>query len=235
MTTAIILAAGTDRRFEMDIPKQFVNVNNRPLVVYTLECFEKHPEIDEIIVSCLDGWQELVRAYASQFNITKLKNIISGGRNAQESTYKALKHIGEYAKADDIVVIHDSIRPLVTPDVISRSIAECKNAGMGVAATNVMDNIMRSDNHIDGNISIDRDDIMKIQTPQTFTYGYISEIHERAMREGVVGFWDNSSLLTNLGEKVHFSEGSGRNHKINTVDDLELFKIVYRAIQDENK
>ncbi len=233
MTTAIILAAGTDRRFEMDIPKQFVNVNNRPLVVYTLECFEKHPEIDEIIVACLDGWQELVRAYATQFEISKLKSIITGGSNAQESTHKVLQFMKDTHDVNDIVVIHDSIRPLVTDEIITRSIDECKKNGMGVAATNVMDNIMRSDNKHDGNVSIDRDEIMKIQTPQTFRYGYISDIHERAVREGVVGFWDNSSLLTNLGEKVHFSEGSGRNHKINTVDDLELFKVIYKMTQEE--
>ncbi|MBP9996341.1 MAG: 2-C-methyl-D-erythritol 4-phosphate cytidylyltransferase [Lachnospiraceae bacterium] len=233
MTTAIILAAGTDRRFGMDIPKQFVNVNNRPLVVYTLERFEHHEQIDEIIVACLDGWQELVRAYATQFGISKLKNIITGGRNAQESTHKVLQFMKDTHDVNDIVVIHDSIRPLVTDEIITRSIDECKKNGMGVAATNVMDNIMRSDNKHDGNVSIDRDEIMKIQTPQTFRYGYISDIHERAVREGIVGFWDNSSLLTNLGEKVHFSEGSGRNHKINTVDDLELFKVIYKMTQEE--
>lgn len=78
MNVALILAGGTDSRFKMDIPKQFVNVNNRPVIVYTLEIFQKHSEIDEIIVSCLDGWQEVVRVYGKQFNITKLKDIIPG-------------------------------------------------------------------------------------------------------------------------------------------------------------
>lgn len=91
MNTALILAGGRDTRFKMDIPKQFVNVNNRPVIVYTLEIFQNHPDIDEIIVTCLDGWQEMVRVYGRQFNITKLKEIITGGRDAQESTYRGLE------------------------------------------------------------------------------------------------------------------------------------------------
>jgi len=86
MTTALILAAGVDNNFKMNIPKQFVNVNNRPIIVYTLEVFQKHPDIDEIVVICLDGWQEMVRVYGKQFNITKLTEILPGGKDAQEST-----------------------------------------------------------------------------------------------------------------------------------------------------
>ena len=135
MNIALILAGGTDSRFKMDIPKQFVNVNNRPIIVYTLEAFQNHPEIDEIIVTCLDGWQEMVRAYGKQFNISKLKNIISGGRDAQESTYKGLQQIKSKMDKGDIVVVHDAIRPMVTEEIISKSIDMCRKKGMGVAAT----------------------------------------------------------------------------------------------------
>ena len=233
MNVALILAGGIDSRFSMDIPKQFVNVNNRPIIVYTLEAFQNHPEIDEIIVSCLDGWQELVRVYGKQFNITKLKGIISGGKDAQESTYKALKHIKSNMDQGDIVVIHDAIRPMVTEEIISKSIKMCRKKGMGVAATHIMDTIMHSEDGKEGYRSINRYQIMKVQTPQSFNYSLIMTLHERAIRENCIGAWDNSSMITALGEKVFFSEGSDINMKINTVEDVEMFKVLYRMKSPE--
>lgn len=228
MNTALILAGGVDSRFKMDIPKQFVNVNNRPVIVYTLEIFQNHPDIDEIIVICLDGWQEMVRVYGKQFNISKLTGIISGGKDAQESTYKGLQYLKDKMDQGDIVVIHDAIRPLVSKEIISKSIKMCQKKGMGVAATYIMDTIMHSENGKEGNQSINRYQIMKVQTPQAFDYKLIVELHERAIREKCMGAWDNSSMITNLGEKVYFSEGSDLNMKINTVEDVEMFKALYK-------
>lgn len=228
MNTALILAGGVDSRFKMDIPKQFVNVNNRPVIVYTLEIFQNHPDIDEIIVICLDGWQEMVRVYGKQFNISKLTGIISGGKDAQESTYKGLQYLKNKMDQGDIVVIHDAIRPLVSREIISKSIKMCQKKGMGVAATYIMDTIMHSENGKEGNQSINRYQIMKVQTPQAFDYKLIVELHERAIREKCMGAWDNSSMITNLGEKVYFSEGSDLNMKINTVEDVEMFKALYK-------
>lgn len=228
MNTALILAGGTDSRFKMDIPKQFVNVNNRPVIVYTLEAFQNHSEIDEIIVSCLDGWQEMVRVYGKQFNITKLKYIISGGKDAQESTYKGLQQIKNKMDQGDIIVIHDAIRPLVTEEIISKSIEMSRKKGMGVAATRIMDTIMHSGDGKEGYQSINRYEIMKVQTPQSFNYSLILSLHERAIREKCMGAWDNSSMITRLGEKVFFSEGSDLNMKINTLEDVEMFKALYK-------
>lgn len=233
MNTALILAGGTDSRFKMDILKQFVNVNNRPVIVYTLEVFQNHPEIDEIVVTCLEGWQEMVRVYGKQFNITKLKSIISGGKDAQESTYKGLQEIKNKMDQGDIVVIHDAIRPLVTEEIISKSMRMCRKKGMGVAATHIMDTIMHSGNGKEGYQSINRYEIMKVQTPQAFNYNLIMELHERAIREKCVGAWDNSSMITKLGEKVYFCEGSDLNMKINTVEDVEMFKALYKMKSQE--
>lgn len=233
MNTALILAGGIDVRFQMDIPKQFVNVNNRPVIVYTLEIFQKHPEIDEIVVCCLDGWQEMVRVYSRQFNISKLKEIVTGGKNAQESTYYGLSMLQDRMGKGDIVVIHDAIRPMVSARIISKSIQTCRKKGMGIAATYIMDNIMHSENENVGYRSINRYEIMKVQTPQAFDFQYIWNLHNRAIEEQCLGAWDNSSLLTNLGENVFFSEGSDLNIKINTVEDVEMFKALYRMKNPE--
>lgn len=233
MNIALILAGGVDARFKMDIPKQFVNVNNRPIIVYTLEIFQKHPDIDEIVVSCLDGWQEMVRVYGKQFNISKLSTIIPGGRDAQESTYHGLKELKDRMGSGDIVVVHDAIRPNVSEELISASIQSCRKQGMGVAATYIMDNIMHSQDGREGYESINRNRIMKVQTPQAFDFQYIWDMHNRALQEKSVGAWDNSSLLTSLGQKVYFSEGSDLNMKINTTEDVEMFKALYRMKHPE--
>lgn len=235
MTTALILAGGIDSRFKMSIPKQFVNVNNRPIIVYTLEIFQNHPEIDEIVVTCLDGWQEMVRVYGKQFNITKLKDIIPGGKDAQESTYHGLVHLQDRMAKGDVVVVHDAIRPMVSEEIISASIQMCRKNGMGVAATYIMDTIMHSEDGKEGYQSINRYRIMKVQTPQAFDFQYILEAHKRAIEQGCLGAWDNSSMLTNLGEKVYFSEGSDLNLKINTTEDVEMFKALYRMNHPEEK
>ena len=233
MITALILAGGVDGKFQMNIPKQFVNVHNRPIIVYTLEQFQKHPEIDEIVVSCLDGWQELVHAYAKQFNIAKCKHIITGGKDAQESTYRGLTLMEDKMSKGDVVVIHDAIRPLVSQEIISKSILMCRKKGMGVAATYIMDTIMHSEDGKEGYRSINRYEIMKVQTPQAFDFSYILDIHKKAIRKGITGAWDNSSMLTRMDEKVYFSEGSDRNLKINTVEEVEMFKALYQMQQND--
>lgn len=233
MNAAIILAGGTDARFQMDVPKQFINVNNRPLIVYTLETFQKHEDIDEIIVVCLNGWQEMVRVYAKQFRINKLTAILAGGKDAQESTYHGLKYFADRFGKGDIVVIHDAIRPMVTQEIISKSIRMCRKKGMGVAATYIMDSIMHSTNGKEGYKTINRYEIMKVQTPQAFDFSLILELHERAIEQGKLGAWDNSSMITGLGEKVVFSEGSDLNLKINTTEDVAMFRALYKMYQEE--
>lgn len=233
MNAAIILAGGTDARFQMDVPKQFINVNNRPLIVYTLEAFQKHEDIDEMIVICLDGWQEMVRVYAKQFHIGKLTAILPGGKDAQESTYHGLKYLEEKMGKGDIVVIHDAIRPMVTQEIISKSIQMCRKKGMGVAATYIMDSIMHSSNGKEGYETINRYEIMKVQTPQAFDFALILELHNRAIESGKLGAWDNSSMITGLGEKVVFSEGSDLNLKINTTEDVAMFRALYKMYREE--
>lgn len=237
MNSALILSAGTDNSFEMNVPKQFVNVNNRPIIVYTMERFQQHSEIDEIIVICLDGWQEMVKAYAKQFHITKLKAVLAGGGNAQQSAYYGLQYMQEQCGMGqgDIVVIHDAIRPMVSEELITKSMRMCRKRKMGVAAVRMMDAIIYTKNGISGSKSINRNEIVKIQTPQAFDFEYLWQMHCRAIREGKIGFWDNTGMLTSLGEEIYFSEGSGLNMKVNTAEDVAMFKALYKMNQEQKE
>ncbi|MBR3457103.1 MAG: 2-C-methyl-D-erythritol 4-phosphate cytidylyltransferase, partial [Selenomonadaceae bacterium] len=134
MTVAIIIAGGSGHRTGQDVPKQFLHVNNKPVLIYTLEAFQRHPQIDRIELVCIDGWHEVARAYAKQFNITKLEDVVSGGSTSQESIRNGVYALEGVCKEDDIVVIHDGIRPMLDESVLSDVIAKCQTYGNGVTA-----------------------------------------------------------------------------------------------------
>ena len=226
MNIALILAGGADPKFKLQVPKQFVNVDDRPIIVYTLQTFQRHPEIDEIAVVCLAGWQEMVKAYAKQFNITKLKHIVEGGGSGQESSWQGVKVLLEDHSEDDIIILHDSIRPLVTNEIISDCIRVCGSKGMGVAAVPSKETIMRSVDGKEGVENISRFSVMRIQTPQAFFLGNLAQIHEKAQQEGIHKEWEMSSVVAKLGRKVYFSQGSDVNIKVSTIEDVEMFKVL---------
>lgn len=227
MNIAVILAAGADPTFRMDIPKQFVNVYNRPIIVYTMQTFQNHPEIDAIMIACLKGWKNMVEAYAKQFHIDKMKWVIEGGRSGQETSKLAVDKLMELCSEDDIVVIHDAIRPLVSDEIISDSIHTCRKKGMGIAAVTSMDNVMMTDDGMTGRLSISRYAFRRIQTPQTYFLGRLKKAHEDALEKGIVHENDTNNMISRLGGNVNFSKGSDLNLKINTVEDVAMFKALY--------
>ena len=235
MNIALILAGGTDPRFQMNLPKQFVNVYNRPIIVYTLEAFQKHNDIDAIMVACLDGWQEMVKAYAKQFNITKLKWVIPGGHDGQASARNGILALKDECRNDDIIIVHDSIRPFVSQEIITDSIRVCRQQGMGVAAVRTMDTVMRTPDGKIGTESISRYAIVRIQTPQAYRVDCLLDIHNKAIEAGIVGEVDTNSVASRLGETIYFSKGSDLNLKINTVEDVEMFKALYKMQKETEK
>lgn len=233
MNIALILAGGMDPRFQMNIPKQFVNVYNRPVIVYTMEVFQKHKEIDAIAVACLNGWQEMVKAYGRQFNITKLKWILPGGGDGQSSARNGIMGLKEECCKDDIIILHDAIRPFVSEEIISDSIRVCRLHGMGVAAVRTMDTIMKTQDGITGRESIFRDSIVRIQTPQAYRMDRLMEIHQKALDMDIHQEVDTNSVASRVGETIYFSMGSDLNLKINTVQDVEMFKALYQMKKEE--
>ena len=227
MNIAVLLAGGVDPTFKMDVPKQFVNVNNRPIIVYTMEIFQNHPEIDAIMVACLKGWESMVSAYAKQFNINKLKWVITGGVSGQESSKLAVQTVMKECCPEDIVVIHDAIRPLVSDEIISDSIFTCKKKGMGITSVISMDNVMMTNDGINGKVSISRYAFRRIQTPQTYVLGDLFEAHMEAVEKEILNENDTNNMMAKLGRNITLSKGSDTNMKINTVEDVEIFKTLY--------
>lgn len=225
MIVALLTAAGTGSRMGQDIPKQFMHVEEKPLIVHTMEAFQKHPSIDAIIVVTLPAWTEVLKAYASQFNITKLKWVVAGGLSGQESIRNGLTALAEEISDDDIVMVHDGNRCMVSDEIISNSIATFHEHGSAVAAIPCVEAVFRSaDNGSSSTVSIPREQLYRTQTPHTYTLGKLLWAHEEAEKRGITNTAASCTLMQELGETVYFSKGSEENLKITTVEDMMIFK-----------
>lgn len=233
MNVALILAGGCGSRTEQDIPKQFMNVDDKPLIIYTLENFEHHPIIDAIAVVCLEGWHEVLKAYARQYGITKLKWVVSGGNDGQESTMKGIEALEAVCGPEDVVMVHDSIRPYLPAEIITDAVETCQRKGSGLSAIRCQETIVRSEDAISGHEGIARQEIMRVQTPQAYKYGKALWAYREAQKRGITGEVYINTLMLRLGERVFFSKGTDKNVKVTTIDDLEMFKSLRRMERED--
>ncbi len=209
-----------------DIPKQFINVYDKPVIIYTLEGFQNHPEIDVIEVVCLEGWHEVLWAYARQFNISKLKWVISGGKTGQESIKNGVCFLKDKCSEDDIVIIHDGIRPLVDSYVLTDVIKTCSKHGNAVTSSPFNEQLFVLDDEFSTVEYIKRETIKKVATPQAYKFEKLNWAYEKAFKEqiGIFGSSYTNTMMVELGERLYFATGSDKNIKLTTRDDLEIFK-----------
>lgn len=226
---ALIIAGGSGNRMQQDIPKQFLTVNERPVIVYTLEAFENHPEIDAIAVVCIEGWDQVLWAYAKQFNITKLQYVIPGGKNGQDSIRNGVYELEKHYSKDDLVLIHDAIRPMVSAEIISDNIRVARECGNAITVIPCAEAMLTTK---DGNVSEEtypRDNLKRTQTPQAFKLGDICDLHRKALEAGITNSIASCTLMIEMGKKVYFSAGSEKNIKLTTVEDIDIFKALLAA------
>ena len=232
MNIVLLTAAGTGSRMHQDIPKQFIHVDNKPIIIYTMEAFQRHPSIDAILVVTLDSWKDVLMAYARQFNITKLKWVVQGGKTGQESIFNGLKKLREIASSDDTIMIHDGNRPLVSMEVISDSLVTYKQFGDAVAVIPCTEVVFESDDGKTSCVSKEREKLFRTQTPHTYKLEDLLWAHEEARKRGIQGTAATCMLMKELGRLTHFSKGSEENLKITTLDDLKIFKAILSTHQD---
>jgi 2-C-methyl-D-erythritol 4-phosphate cytidylyltransferase len=225
----LLIAGGSGNRMHQNIPKQFLTVNEKPVIVYTLEAFQNHPEIDAIAVVCIEGWETVLRAYALQFNITKLLYIVSGGKNGQDSIRNGVYELEKHFNEDDIVLIHDAIRPMVSAEIISDCIVKTKQFGNAISVIPCAEAMLQTDDGMVSSGSYPRDNLKRTQTPQGFYLGKICDLHRRALQRGITNSTASCTLMIEMGEQVHFSAGSEKNIKLTTVEDIDIFKALLAA------
>ncbi len=229
---ALILAGGSGSRTEQSVPKQFISIYEKPIIIYTLEAFQHHPGVDGIIVSCIDGWHDVLRSYAVADGIDKLRWIVDGGDNGQSSARNALLALEGVCEDDDIVIIHDAVRPMVTGEIIADCIEKAQEYGSGLSAVRCQETIMRTEDGKCGHVGIDRNDIMRVQTPQAYKFGNALRAHREALKRGITNAVYTNTLMMELGEELHFSCGSNKNIKITTLEDIDIFKALYITKRD---
>ena len=230
---ALLIAGGAGSRMHQDIPKQFLTVNEKPVIIYTMEAFEHHPEIDAIIVVCIAGWEQVLQAYARQFNITKLKRVVPGGDCGQASIRNGVFALEEQYDAEDLVLIHDAIRPLVSAEIISDNIRVARECGNAVTVIPCAEAMLLTEDGCASAGSYPRDRLKRTQTPQAFRLGEICRLHRRALEAGITNSVASCTLMIEMGEQVFFSAGSEKNIKLTTVEDIDIFKALLAAKRSE--
>ncbi len=228
MNIAIIIAGGAGHRMGQDIPKQFINIYDKPVIIYTLEGFQRHPQIDAIEVVCIDGWHEVLWAYAHQFNITKLKWVVNGGNTGQESIRNGVYNLEGKVDDNDIIIIHDGIRPLVDESVLTDVIIKAQKYGNAVTSLPYNEQIfvINPDDETTTKQYIKRETLRRVSTPQAYQFKKLDwAYHEAYEKEiGIYGSSYTNTMMVELGETLHFAAGSDKNIKLTTKDDLEMFK-----------
>ncbi len=232
---AVILAGGSGSRMGMEIPKQFIKVYDKPVLVYTLESFQRHPQIDIIEVVCIDGWHETVLEDTKKYGIDKLKWVVSGGKTVQESIRNGVFQLEGIARPDDIIIIHDGIRPLVDETVLTDVITKAQKYGNAVTSLPYNEQIFVADDEISTTRFIPRETLRRVSTPQAYRFSLIDtkyhEAYERGI--GIYGSHYTNTMMVELGVRLYFAAGSDKNIKLTTKDDLEVFRLFLKS-QKEN-
>ena len=233
MTVALLTASGQGTRMGQDIPKQFLHVKDKPVIIYTLERFQNNPLIDAIVLVTLPNWFGFVEAYARQFNITKLKWIVAGGETGQESIRNGLDAIAKDCPGSTVVMVHDGNRPMVDNNIISDSLAVFKKYGSAVAVIPCTEAIFKSEDGKTSTVSIPREALLRTQTPHTYTLEKLLWAHQQAQEKGITNTVASCTLMHALGETIYFSRGSEKNFKLTTLDDMEIFNAFLAAEKNQ--
>ncbi|MBR0471294.1 MAG: 2-C-methyl-D-erythritol 4-phosphate cytidylyltransferase [Methanosphaera sp.] len=224
MNIPIILAGGVGSRVGADRPKQFIEIQGKPVLVYTIEAFQNHPEIDAIEVVCIESHIEYLKELVEKYELTKVKWITKGGEDFQHSVMNGINNLRDKIDDDDIVMVHYGASPFVTSDVISDAIRVCEEKGnSSPAMASVL--LLGSNDGEKSTQWIDRDKVVIFNSPQCFKYSYVTSLYEEAIETGAIDKVEphTTTLMFYLGHEIYFSKSNQLNIKITTKEDLDLF------------
>lgn len=238
MNIAIIFAGGSGTRMKTHgLPKQFLKVEGKPIIIKTLENFEKNANIDKIYISCKADWIDYLKEEIENYHIEKVAKIVAGGETGQDSIYNALKAASEENPKDSIVLIHDGVRPFITQELVNQNIEDVKQYGSSITSTPCFETAIVSDDGKNIQEVPDRNIMYTAQAPQCFYLGKIIEVHEKVRKteskyEGIV---DSCNLMRKNGYDVHITIGNRNNIKVTTPTDYYLVQALYKYEKDEEK
>lgn len=230
---AIILAGGVGSRMKVDKPKQFIEIEGVPIIVNTIRNFEKNKSVDEITVVCLKEWIGYLEELIKQYGLHKVTNIVEGGITGHDSTRNGIFSLKDKLSDDDFVIIHDAARPLIPQLIIDDMLDVAIKHGNACTAIPCHDTVIKTDDQISGIEQIERSSFLRVQTPQSYKYGLIRPLYERADRENKHNFIYANTMAISYGERIYFSKGFDCNIKITTKEDIAFYKAMKQFSEEE--
>ena len=224
---ALVIAGGCGNRMQEEVPKQFLPIHGVPLIVYTLRAFQRHSQIDGIVVVCIAEWVERMQEMAAQYGITKLILVVPGGLTSQESTINGVRALKEsqLASSSDILLVHDAVRPLISERIITENIAVCSEKGNAVTVIRGCESFLYSEDGVSSDAFYNRENMYRVQTPHTFTFGQLVDAFAEAEQKNLVA----QSLYVLMAElhqgPFYFVEGEQKNFKLTYPEDLIFLRI----------
>lgn len=232
MNIAVIFAGGVGRRMKTNnrTPKQFLDVNGKPILIHTLEKFENNENIDAIVIACVGEWIDYCKKIIEQFKITKVKKIVVGGSTGQESIYNGLVAAKEIASGhEDVVLIHDGVRPLIDDELINNNVNCVRENGSAITCTECKETAIIIDESGEIKTTTNRNNTRIAKAPQSFYLNDILEVHKQALRDGNNNVIDSCTLMSLYNKKLHMIMGKSENIKITTPDDYYIFKAILES------
>ena len=216
---------------KLDIPKQFYEINGKPIILYTLESFQNMKCIDEICVVYLEGYKTFFTNLIKTYKLDKIKYLTPGGSTNQMSIYNGLLCLKNIISDDDVIIIHDGIRPLVDEEVVSNNIDVCVEKGNAVAVIPCNEAMLFSENGLSSLNSIERSNVWKTQTPHSMRYMDMLNLVESVINKGITNSVAICTMLIECNHKVYFSKGNNLNFKLTNPEDIDLFKSILATKQ----
>ena len=232
MNVALIFAGGAGARMNSKSkPKQFLELHGKPIIIYTLEVFDRHPDIDKIAIVCIESHIDELKKCIVRFDLKKVSLIVTGGKSGFDSIFNGLDALKNECDQDDIVLIHDGVRPLIDEQLISDNIKCAREYGNAVTAVPVTEGIIISK---DGKIADDFPDrklMYATKAPQSYNYFMIYDLYKKAYKEGFTSI-ESAHLCKHYGIELHIVKGSYNNIKITTPTDYYVFRALYEIIEN---
>lgn len=227
MNNVLIFAGGTGTRMRTNTcPKQFLELHGKPIIIYTIEHFENHQDIDNIVVVCIEGWIDHLKKLLRKYDIKKVKWIVPGGSSGQESIYNGLKVLYDNFGQDEksLVLIHDGVRPLINQEIITENIKMAAEKKSAITVCPAIETIVKIDENNQIYDVTKRSECCMAKAPQTFYLQDIYEAHQKAIQENKMDFIDSASIMSYYGWPLYTVEGPTENIKITTPSDFYMFK-----------
>ncbi len=226
MNIAVILAGGKGTRVGSEIPKQFIKVYGKPILVYTIEIFQQHSEIDAIEIVCIEQYMDYMKEIIKEYKLTKVKWVVQGGKDFQHSVLNGVANLKQECREEDTVLIHFGASPFVKDYIISDAIRVCAKRGNAISTTPFYLLSGIKEDNVKSTKWIDRDTVACMNSPHAFKYGVIKRIYEEAEERGIIEQVEphTTTLMYMLEKPIYFSKGSQSNIKITTKEDIELFE-----------